>query len=234
MKASAFIKQLKLANETHNVYVNGGFGVSLKGSQLTRYTTNNTYNKEHAEQIKKEAEKVPCFGFDCIGLVKAILWGWCADFSKTYGGAVYQSNGVADLSADAFFAKCTNKRKIADVTKIRAGEILHNSEPHVAVYIGDGVALESTRYGDSKIRLINIEGFPKQNKELPTRKFDEVGESPFITYDTKEEDYTKPDPVKTYLIFTRTGATHITNGNELSNTVKGIDEGEYPIFITHN
>lgn len=231
MKATSFLVKLNSALASHNVYVNGGFGVSLKGAQLTRYTTNNTYNKEHAQEIKAEASKPPCFGFDCIGLIKAILWGWSGDFSKTYGGAVYQSNGVNDISADAFFKKCKNIRKIKDIKSIRPGEILHNSEPHVAVYIGDGIALESTRYGGAKIRLINIEGFPIQHKELPVRAFDEVGESTFIEYDTKEETFGK-QPM--YYISTAKGAMHIANQAEVLNVVKGLLDTESPLFIVKN
>lgn len=225
MKASDFVSKLNKALTTHNVYVNGGFGVSLKGAQLTRYTTNNTYNKEHANEIKAEAGNPPCFGFDCIGLIKAILWGWDADFSKTYGGAVYQSNGINDLSADAFFKKCKNIRPIKDIKSIKAGEILHNSEPHVAVYVGNGLALESTRYGGAKIRLVNIEGFPIQNKNYPVRKFDEVGESTFIDYDTKPESF------GVYYIFTSKGASHIVNSSELANTVAFLLDSESPLFI---
>ena len=43
--------------------------------------------------IKAAANKnPPVYGFDCVNLIKGVLWGWSGDASKTYGGAAYKSN----------------------------------------------------------------------------------------------------------------------------------------------
>ena len=48
------------------------------------------------------------FGFDCVCLVKGVLWGWNGDLSATYGGAKYTSNNVPDISADSMMKVCDN------------------------------------------------------------------------------------------------------------------------------
>lgn len=48
------------------------------------------------------------WGFDCIGLIKGVLWGLDGDETKVYGNAIYASNSVPDVSADTMIGKCTD------------------------------------------------------------------------------------------------------------------------------
>jgi cell wall-associated NlpC family hydrolase len=81
------------------------------------------------------------WGFDCVGLVKGVLWGWNGDESKVYGGAVYASNGVPDLSADAMIGRCTSVS--SDMSNIAVGEFLW-MKGHCGVYIGNSKVVESS------------------------------------------------------------------------------------------
>lgn len=83
----------------------------------------------------------PVWGFDCIGLIKAVLWGWNGDESKVYGGAVYASNGVPDLSADAMIGRCADVS--TNFSSIAVGEFLW-MKGHCGVYIGNGKVVESS------------------------------------------------------------------------------------------
>ena len=88
------------------------------------------------------------FGFDCVCLIKGILWGWNGDTGKSYGGASYASNGVDDMTINTMLSLCTDVSD--DFTHVEPGEILFCSKDekgiygHVGVYIGDGYAVEST------------------------------------------------------------------------------------------
>jgi hypothetical protein len=46
------------------------------------------------------------WNFDCVILVKALLWGWHEDKNVAHGGAVYLSNGVPDVDADTLITLC--------------------------------------------------------------------------------------------------------------------------------
>jgi len=81
------------------------------------------------------------WNFDCVILVKAILWGWCEDKNDAHGGANYGSNGVYDDTTEQLIARCSNIS--TDFTKISVGELLWMGG-HVGVYIGDRQVIECT------------------------------------------------------------------------------------------
>ena len=101
MKASELVgKAIDIAKNDKTLYVMGCFGAPLTTANKKRYTTNHSYNKAAARLKMINAASEDTFGFDCVCLIKGILWGWCGDKSKTYGGAKYASNGVPDIGAD--------------------------------------------------------------------------------------------------------------------------------------
>lgn len=111
MKASEFINKLQnIVDNYKTLYVMGCFGAPLTGGNVSRYCTNHSYNKQAARtaMIKAAANKnPPVFGFDCVCMIKGVLWGWNGDASKTYGGASYASGGVPDIGADTMITKCS-------------------------------------------------------------------------------------------------------------------------------
>ena len=42
------------------------------------------------------------FGFDCVCLIKSLLWGWNGNEKLPHGGAVYESRGLYDDLPVAF------------------------------------------------------------------------------------------------------------------------------------
>ena len=143
MKASEFVAKLKdVAQNYKTLYVMGCFGAPLTGGNVSRYCNNHAYNKQAArtKMIKAAAnQNPPVFGFDCVCLIKGILWGWRGDASKTYGGASYAVNGVPDIGADTMITKC--KGVSTNFSNVEVGEALWCSG-HIGVYIGGGLAVE--------------------------------------------------------------------------------------------
>ena len=141
MKASEFVAKLKaVAQNYKTLYVMGCFGAPLTGGNVSRYCNNHEYNKQAArtQMIKAAAnQNPPVFGFDCVCLIKGILWGWNGDASKTYGGASYAVNGVPDIGADTMITKC--KGISTNFSNVEVGEALWCSG-HIGVYIGGGLA----------------------------------------------------------------------------------------------
>lgn len=138
------IKQAKLARDSDTLYVTGCFGAPLNARMKERYTKNNAYNKRPERTAKILAASDDTFGFDCICLVKGLLWGWNADPDRTYGGATYGSNGILDTSISVFLSRYCDTAS-DDFTKIEPGEFLVDDDlGHCGIYIGNGYAIEST------------------------------------------------------------------------------------------
>ena len=94
MKASEFINKLQnIVDNYKTLYVMGCFGAPLTGANVSRYCTNHRYNKQAARtaMIRAAADKnPPVYGFDCVCLIKGVLWGWSGNAAKPYGGVCFQ------------------------------------------------------------------------------------------------------------------------------------------------
>ena len=131
------------------VYVNGAFGAVANDSNKKRY--------KNAQNITRwtKIQNCPKNGFfaDCCGLVKGILWGWNADTSKIYGGAVYKSNGVPDVNENGLLDNCYDVS--TDFSHISDGELVW-MKGHCGIYIGDGIVIESTPAWDCGVQKTGL------------------------------------------------------------------------------
>ncbi len=126
--------------------------------------------------------------FDCVCLIKAILWGWNADLSEKHGGAKYASNGVPDYGDLKFYQVCT--KKSSDFSKIQAGEIVH-MDGHVGVHIGNYKVIEATKgWKQNKVVLSDLgkDGTRSLNGKK-NGKWTGHGFSPYVKYDATEYTY---------------------------------------------
>ena len=186
MKASEFIEKLQdIVDHYKTLYVMGCFGAPLTGGNVSRYCTNHSYNKQAARtaMIKAAANKnPPVYGFDCVCLIKGVLWGWCGDASKTYGGASYASGGVPDIGADTMITKCSGLS--TDFSRIVPGEAVW-LKGHIGVYIGGGKVIECSPAFKNCVQVtacLNIGAISGLNG----RRWTKHGKLPYITYDTAE------------------------------------------------
>ena len=176
LKASDFTSKLyDIATNEKTVYAWGMFGspivptiVNSKAKQYPAWYTDSKINSIFAPLYNKGA-----WGFDCIGLIKGVLWGWCGDPSKSYGGAVYASNGVPDLSADATINKCTDVS--TDFSNISVGEYLWMSG-HCGIYIGSNSLVESSPKWKNGVQVT----------ALSDRNWLKHGKLPWVEYSVKE------------------------------------------------
>ena len=123
------------------------------------------------------------WNFDCVILVKAILWGWCENKNHSHGGANYLSNGVADDTADGLINRCSNVS--SDFSKLEEGELLYMSS-HVGVYIGNGEVIECTGAWERKVLYSKIGANGERSRNgINKGKWLKHGKLPYIDY-TKE------------------------------------------------
>jgi hypothetical protein len=104
MTNKEFVRLLENISKMKTYYIKGGFGHVLKASNKKRLIDQYKYNKDRADKIN--ALDPSTFAFDCCGLVKAVLWGFTGDRTKTYGGAVYEANGLKDVNETGLLKLC--------------------------------------------------------------------------------------------------------------------------------
>ena len=135
-------KAMDIAENYNTVYMWGTFGHVVKDSLIESKAKQypERYSDSRQSSLEKLVEK-DYWGFDCVGLIKGILWGWNGNRSKSYGGAVYQANGVPDSSANTIFKKCTEQS--SDFSNVEVGEAVW-MDGHIGIYVGDGLVVEAT------------------------------------------------------------------------------------------
>lgn len=187
MKSVDFVSKLKkLATDYNTLYVMGCFGAPLTGKNVERYCNNHSYNRDskRTDLIKSVADKKPCtYGFDCVCLIKAVLWGWNGNSNETYGGAVYKSNDVPDIGADSIINKCNEVS--TDFTNIVDGALVW-IKGHVGIYVGNGEVVECTPKWDNKVQISKLENLGYKGSK--SRTWTKWGKLPYLEYEEKKED----------------------------------------------
>ena len=191
MNNAEFVNKLKEAVKKKTLYVQGGFGAPATPANKKRYSSNGQYNMTPDRASKINAADKDTFFFDCVCLIKGILWGWDANVNAVYGGAKYQSNGVEDLSIASIWKSCTDKSD--DFTKITEGEFLFYSNGHCGIYVGNGLAIEATPSWRDGVQVTAVKGM-EHPSNYPERKWAKHGKLPYISYPAaelkKEDTYT--------------------------------------------
>ena len=170
-----------VARKRKTLYVMGCFGAPLTTANKSRYTTNHSYNRQSGRTAKIKAATADTFGFDCVGLIKALLWGWNGDTAKGYGGARYVSNGVPDINADTMFSRCT--KRTGSFSTIEVGEALW-SDGHIGIYIGNGLAVECTPQWADRVQVTAVLNIGKK-AGYNGRRWKKHGRLPYVTYGRK-------------------------------------------------
>lgn len=193
MKSSELVaKVVDIAKHYKTLYVMGCFGAPLTDTNKARYTKNHPYNMAAARTSMIMAATADTFGFDCVNLIKAVLWGWTGNKTKSYGGAKYGSNGVPDTNANGMIAKCKDATT-SGWDKVDPGEVVWTSG-HIGVYIGDGLAVECTPRWRNCVQITAVGNIGKKNG-YNTRMWKKHGHLPYVTYN-KIETPTQPETVK--------------------------------------
>ena len=177
----------EIATKYKTLYVLGCFGAPLNSTNKARYTSNYSYNAQASRKAMIMAASSDTFGFDCVCLIKGILWGWCGDLNASYGGAKYASNGVPDIGADSMINQCSDVSR--DFSKIEIGEAVWMSG-HIGVYIGNGLAVECTPKWENDVQITSCNC---TKSGYNRRDWTKHGKLPWIDYSAKE---TEKEPEK--------------------------------------
>lgn len=169
-----------VARDHKTLYVLGCFGAPMNAKNKERYCKNQSYNRQTARTAKIKAATADTFGFDCVCLIKGLLWGWDGDKSKTYGGASYASNNVPDIGADQMIKKCSGVS--TDFSGIQIGEAVWQPG-HIGVYIGNGLAAECTPKWADGVQITAVHNIGIKSG-YNGRMWTKHGKLPYVTYET--------------------------------------------------
>lgn len=172
-----------VAKNHKTLYIMGCIGAPMNESNKKRYTTNYAYNTKAERKAKIQAASADTFGFDCVCLIKSLLWGWSGDASKVYGGAKYASNGVPDIGTEQMIGVCSGVT--TNFTNIAVGELLW-MKGHVGIYIGNGLAVECTPSWKDCVQITAVHNIGKKSG-YNGRSWTKHGKLPYVTYEASSE-----------------------------------------------
>lgn len=174
-------KVTKIAKEYKTCYIWGGLGKPITASTIKQAVNQYPKNESYVAKAQTLAGQKKAFYFDCVGLIKSVLWGWNGSSSKSLGGAKYASNGVPDLSADQMITKC--KDISTSFAKIEIGELLW-CKGHVGIYIGEGLAVECTPKWENGVQITAVTNIGSKYG-YKGRVWTKHGKLPYVTYTKK-------------------------------------------------
>ena len=216
MKAQDLVNIVKdVALNYKTLYVYACFGAPLNDINKKRYTNNCDYNRQPSRSTKIWNASSDTFGFDCVNLIKGILWGWNGDLNHIYGGATYASNGCPDTNANGMFWDYC-REQTSDFSHIIPGEFVW-MEGHIGVYIGDGLAVECTPIWNDGVQITAV-GNIGPRIGYATRTWTSHGKSNLIDYSEQPEP---PKPSYKYKI----GDKVIVNGDLFYTSMSGQGAG---------
>lgn len=172
-------KAINIAQNYNTAYVWGTFGLVANSTNMQRMINQYSKNNNYLERARKIYGNG--YFFDCVGLIKGILWGWNGNSTATYGGAKYASNGVPDISADGMISICNNVS--SDFSNIEIGEAVWLSG-HIGIYIGSGKVVEATPAWTGGVQISDVSSNGKRSKNgSGSAYWKKHGKLPYITYE---------------------------------------------------
>lgn len=191
MKASEFVEKINdVANNHKTLYVMGCFGAPMTAANKERYIKHHEYNRRWYRTPMIRAASEDTFGFDCVCLLKGVLWGWNGDLNHPYGGAQYAAHGVPDVSADGMINLC--KDVTTDFSNIQVGEAVW-CKGHIGVYVGNGLSVECTPSWKNNVQVTAVRNLGYKSG-YNNRTWTKHGKLPYVEYDVKAEVKDEPTP----------------------------------------
>ena len=183
MTDKQFIKKAYEVLPYNTVYMWGTFGNLVTREKITQKAKQYPaqYTAAYQQKLFSHVGK-NVFAFDCVGLIKGILWGWNGSQTAN-GGTVYQSNGVPDTNTNGMESRAIGLT--TDFSGIVPGEAVW-MPGHIGIYVGDGKVIESTTAWDGCVQETSCWNV-KKNNSLHGRSWVKHGRLPWVEYGETEQ-----------------------------------------------
>ena len=175
-------KALEISKKYKTSYMLGAFGFQANNKNIKRLLNQCPENYNWLAQ----AENADWL-FDCVNLIKGIIWGWNGA-DATYGGAEYCSNNMPDIDADSLGLQCSSMS--SNFNEIEVGEVLL-MPGHCGIYVGGGLAVEATASWDAKVMITAVGNIGKV-AGLNTRYWKSHGKLKQIDYSVSGNTSAQP------------------------------------------
>lgn len=186
-------KCVDVARNFKTIYMYAAYGFQVTDATIkskSEQNLNGWYTKANIAKLRAVANQhPPTWGFDCVNLIKGILWGWWGNPEKEKGGAVYASNGIPDTNADGMIKRCSGVTD--DFRHIEIGEAVWMSG-HIGVYIGDGLAVECTPRWADGVQVTAVHNIAKRNG-YNGRTWTKHGKLPHVDYGDAGAEVENPE-----------------------------------------
>lgn len=171
-------KALNIANNYKTSYIWGGLGSPITEVTLQQAINDYAVNKGYAASARRYLGHENAFFFDCVGLIKSILWEWNGNPNHNRGGAKWASNNVPDINADTMINRCSGVS--TDFSNVQIGEALW-CQGHIGIYIGDGLGVECTPIWANGVQVTAV-GNICSKVGYNTRTWTKHGKLPYVNY----------------------------------------------------
>lgn len=186
MTNTEFVNKLLEVRKYQTKYAKGTFGqratdsfINQKAKQYPKW-----YTDSRIASLKALSDDTRLF--DCVGLIKGVMWG--------FPNIIYTSNGVKDYSDQSVWEVSTDKSY--DFAHVEIGELLW-LQGHVGVYIGEGKAIECTTAGTGNVQITAVSNIG-QITGLRSRKWTTHSKLPFISYNATQGSNSNDKPKVDY------------------------------------
>lgn len=169
------------------------------------------------------------WNFDCVILIKAILWGWNENKNHPHGGANYGSNGVYDDGTEQIIDRCSNVS--SDFNNIEVGELLWMNG-HVGIYVGNRNVIECTAAWEGGVLYSKIGRNGERTRNgVQVYSWQKHGKLPYIEY-LKEQPSNEPDytGVITYQAYTNKWLPEVNKCDDTYDGFAGINNEPITAF----
>ena len=226
MSASKLVEKLKdIVDNYKTIYVYGSIGGIVTNSLISQKAKQypSFYTATRTAKIKAKVGK-GYFGFDCVNVIKSILWGWNGNKNASYGGAKYASNGVPDVSADGMIKLCSSVSS-SGWSNLKVGEAVW-LPGHIGVYIGNGLVIECTPKWDNNVQISGLGNIGKSYNGK-SRSWKKHGKIPYVSYTSTSQSTTLNETMYT------TGSVNFRSKPNTSSTIyKNLKEGTQVLAIS--
>lgn len=211
MTFQEFIDKAVEISKTKTAYMWGTYGRPITDALID--AKRKQYPKQYTDSRVTKLRALVGQGYhawDCVGLIKGILWGWSG---KT--NVPYAVNGVPDADTKGMMRRCTHRS--TDFSKILPGCIMYKPG-HVGIYIGNGLAVEATSAWDSKVMVTAVSNIGRKSG-YKRKSWTEHGRLPWI-------DYQEETAMKKVEVITPRGLNVRAKATTLSKRLRTLPTGE--------
>lgn len=194
MTAQQFMQKAKDVEKTKTVYMWGTYGKPLTNALIdAKAAQYPKYNTPARVAYHKTLVGKGYSAWDCVGLIKGILWGWQPGKDVPYRGNTL----VPDTGSDGMIKLCTHQSE--NFKTIVPGAVVWKTG-HIGIYIGNGLVVEATSMtGADRVVTTYLSNLGKVNGYVG-KSWTRHGRLPWVDYNAVIEPEKPVDPNQEFIL----------------------------------